>query len=94
MNKFEYMTVETIEKERIGDYKIVQAEVDNTASLYDKLLSAQRLGNEFKSKTSITFQTEDGPKRIETTVWSLTEHYIQIKSGVLIPLKSLIKVEF
>lgn len=88
------MSIQIIEKERIGEYKIVPAEVDNTAALYDKLRSAQRLGNEFKSKTTIVFQTEDGPKRIETTVWSLTERYIQIKNGILIPLKSIIKVDF
>ncbi|HLT87117.1 MAG TPA: hypothetical protein VKZ57_05970 [Sphingobacterium sp.] len=88
------MTVQIIEKERIGEYKIVPAEVDNTAALYDKLRSALRLGNEFKSKTTIVFQTEDGPKRVETTVWSLTEQYVQIKNGVLIPLRSIIKVDF
>ena len=88
------MTAQIIEKEHIGDYKIIPAEVDNTATLYDKLRAAQRLGNEFKSKTTIVFQTQDGPKRIETTVWSLTEQYIQIKNGVLIPLKSILKVDF
>lgn len=88
------MTVQIIEKERIGEYKIIPAEIDNTTALYGKLRSAQRLGNEFKSKTIIVFQTEDGPKRVETTVWSLTEQYVQIKNGVLIPLKSIIKVDF
>lgn len=88
------MTVQEIEKERINEYKIVSAEIDNTDALYDKLRSALRLGNEFKSKTTIVFQTEDGPKRIETTVWSLTDRYIQIKNGILIPLKSIIKVDF
>lgn len=88
------MAVQIIEKERIGEYKIIPAEVDNTTALYDKLRSAQRLGNEFKSKAAIVFQTEDGPKRVETTVWSLTEQYVQIKNGVLIPLKSIIKVDF
>lgn len=88
------MTVQTIEKESVGEYKIIPAEVDNTATLYSKLLSAQRLGNEFKSKTTIVFQTEDGPKRIETTVWSLTERYIQIKNGILIPLKAIVEVDF
>ena len=88
------MTVQTIEKERIVDYKIAPAEVDNTTALHNKLKGALRLGNEFKSKTTIIFQTEDGPKRIETTVWSLTDRYIQIKNGILIPLKSIISVDF
>lgn len=87
------MLGQIIEKEQIQEYKIISADTDRSASLRDRLHDAQRLGNEFKSKTSIVFQTEDGPKRIETTVWSLTENYVQIKSGVLIPLKSIIEVE-
>ena len=87
------MSIEIIEKERIAEYKFAPAEVDNTVAFYAKLQSAQRLGNEFKSKTTIVFQTIDGPKRVETTVWSLTERYIQIKNGILIPLKSIISVE-
>ena len=88
------MMGQIIEKEHIAAYKIIPAAVDKTETLQDKLLAAQRLGNEFKSKATIVFQTADGPKRIETTVWSLTERYIQIKSGVLIPLKSIIEVDF
>ncbi|TJZ53635.1 hypothetical protein FAZ15_16515 [Sphingobacterium olei] len=83
-----------IEKEEIGKYKIIPADVNRAVELNQKLSSAQRLGNEFKSKVSIIFQTEDGPKRVDTTVWSLTDDYIQIKSGVLIPLNALISVEF
>lgn len=86
------MIGQIIEKEHVSDYRIIPAEEDKSTVLREKLLSAQRLGNEFKSKTTIVFQTEDGPKRIETTVWSLTEQYVQIKSGVLIPLKSIIEV--
>ncbi|WP_437918400.1 hypothetical protein [Sphingobacterium sp. LRF_L2] len=88
------MIGQIIEKELISAYRIIPAEVDKTVVLYDKLLGAQRLGNEFKSKTTIVFQTEDGPKRIETTVWSLTEKYIQIKNGVLIPLKAIIEIDY
>lgn len=83
-----------IEKENIGDFKIVAAAQNRSEELRSKLRDAQRLGNEFKSKVSIAFQTEDGPKRVETTVWSLTENYVQLKSGVLIPLASIISVEF
>jgi hypothetical protein len=83
-----------IEKEHIQDFKIIHADQDRTKELYSKLLGAQRLGNEFKSKVAIVFQTEDGPKRVETTVWSLTEKYIQIKNGIHIPLNSIIEVDY
>lgn len=83
-----------IEKEHIGDYKIIPAENTQVSELFHKLSDAQRLGNEFKSKVSIAFNTEEGPMRVETTVWSLTDKYIQLKSAVLIPLISIISVEF
>ena len=88
------MTGITIEKEDVHKFKIIPSEIDNSSKFYLKLQNALRLGNEFKSKTTIVFNTEDGPKRIETTVWSLTERYIQIKHGILIPLKSLIEIEY
>ncbi|NGF57745.1 hypothetical protein G5B00_14595 [Parapedobacter sp. SGR-10] len=83
-----------IEKESISNYKIVAAERNRAEELSNKLYDAQRLGNEFKAKVCIVFQTDDGPKRVETTVWSLTDKYIQIKNGVLIPLSSIISVEY
>ena len=83
-----------IPKEDVDKFKFVPAEIDKSTQFMTKLQNALRLGNEFKSKTSIVFNTEDGPKRIETTVWSLTERYIQIKHGILIPLRSLIEIEY
>ncbi|WP_257214114.1 hypothetical protein [Sphingobacterium sp. 1.A.5] len=88
------MTGTLIEKEDVDKFRIIPAEVDKTITFSNKLQGAVRLGNEFKSKTTIVFNTEDGPKRIETTVWSLTDKYIQIKHGILIPLKSLIEIDY
>ncbi|EEI90315.1 hypothetical protein ACR78F_04460 [Sphingobacterium spiritivorum] len=88
------MIGELIAKEELPNYKIIPAPVDHSELLKDKLEGALRLGNAFKSKTTIVFQTEDGPKRIETTIWSVTDKYLQIKSGVLIPLKSVLGIEY
>ena len=83
-----------IEKEDIENHKILAAEINRSEELRSKLTDAQRLGNEFKSKASIVFNTVDGPLRVETTVWSVTDKYVQIKSGVLIPLAAILEVEF
>jgi len=85
---------ELIEKENLYQYKIIDAPVDHSLDLQSKLKNALRLGNEYKAKTNITFMTEEGPKRIETTVWSLTDKYLQIKGGILLPLKSLITIDY
>ncbi|MEG0697083.1 MAG: hypothetical protein RR447_08110 [Algoriella sp.] len=88
------MKAELIEKEEIFNYKFLDAPKDEVTVEVSKLNGAVRLGNEFKSKAYITFQTDQGPKKIETTVWSVTEKYLQIKNGVLIPLKSLIDIQY
>ncbi len=84
---------ELIEKEEVINYHFLPVEKKESNVTQEKLERALRLGNEFKSKTSISFLTDQGPKKIETTVWTLTEHFIQIKGSVSIPLKSLINVE-
>ena len=83
-----------IAKEEIPQYRIVPAFVDNSAHWERELGYAVRLGNEFKGKTHITFETTQGPRSISTTVWSVTDSYLQIKGGLNIPLNSLIEVHF
>ncbi len=85
---------ELIEKEEVVNYKFLDAPVEEVHVQKEKLAGAVRLGNEFKSKAYITFQTDQGPKKIETTVWTVTEKYLQIKNGVLIPIRSLIDIQY
>ncbi|PPL00297.1 hypothetical protein [Parapedobacter indicus] len=85
---------ELIPKEDIPKYKLTRASEDHSMELLDKLRGALRLGNEFKSKATITFQTLDGPKCVETTVWTLTEDALQIKNGVVLPLGSLLDIDY
>lgn len=87
-------TVELIPKEDIPKYQLMRASEDHVMELRQKLRGAVRLGNEFKSKATITFQTVEGPKRVETTVWTLTEDALQIKNGVVLPLGSLLAVDY
>ncbi|WP_068596232.1 hypothetical protein ACF3NR_05075 [Vaginella massiliensis] len=88
------MKAELIEKEEVINYKLLDAPVEERHVVKEKLQGAMRLGNEFKSKSYITFQTDEGPKKIETTVWNVTDNYIQIKNGVFIPISSLIDISY
>lgn len=83
-----------IAKEEIPLLKIVPAFVDNSERWRKELEYAVRLGNEYKGKTHITFETTQGPKAVETTVWSLSDDYLQLKGGMLIPLQSIIHIHF
>lgn len=86
------MDAQLIEKEQVVNYKFTKADKHDVNVTKDKLERALRLGNEYKTKTSIVFQTEEGAKRIDTTIWTLTEDFIQIKGGVAIPITSIIDV--
>lgn len=83
-----------IEKEQIPNYSIVPAFVDRTDYWEKELQYAARLGNEFKGKTAITFETTSGPRTVYTTVWSVTHNFMQLKGGLNIPLNSIIEVHF
>jgi hypothetical protein len=88
------IAAEWIAKEDIPKYRLARASEDHTGELQEKLHGALRLGNEFKSKAVITFQTLDGPKRVETTVWTLTDDCLQIKNGIVLPLGSLLDIDY
>lgn len=83
-----------IEKEEIPSYKIVPAFVDRSDYWQEELQYATRLGNEFKGKTSITFETTEGPRTVTTTVWSVMKDFLQLKGGLNIPLSSIIDIHF
>ncbi len=79
-----------IAKEQIPEYRIVPAFVDRSSLWLNQLQYSCRLGNEFKGKTVITFETTNGPKAVETTVWSVTDNHVTLKGGLAIPLSSVI----
>lgn len=88
------MTPELILKEDIKNYKIAPAKEDKSSQWLEKLEYALRLGNQFKGKTVITFQTNEGPKMVQTTVWSVTQKHLELKGGIDIPLSSLLDISF
>lgn len=88
------MNAELIEKETIAVDKIIPATTTLSEELSNKLFTTSRLGNEFKSKATITFNTTDGVKKVNTTVWAVTERFIQLKNNVHIPIKSIIDIDF
>lgn len=87
------MEAELIQKEEVSRFHFLPVQKKESEVTQAKLERALRLGNEYKSKTIITFLTDEGPKKIETTIWTLTDDFIQIKGSISIPLKSLINID-
>ncbi|PST82102.1 hypothetical protein C7T94_14955 [Pedobacter yulinensis] len=88
------MIAELIEKENIQVRSIIPAGAAAAKNLFEKLQVATRLGNTYKSKTMLTFNTLNGPKKVETTVWSATEAFVQLKHGIHIPVAGIIEVDY
>jgi hypothetical protein len=86
--------IQTIEKESITGLRFVKQSSVTDLDLESILTSARRLGNEFKGKVRIVFQTEDGLKQTETTIWGFTPEYIQLKGAVYIPIESIVSINF
>ena len=86
-----------ITKEEIPSFDIIHRHDEMTSEdeklLRSKMEKAMLLGNGYKGKVRIVFETELGPRAVETTVWSADNKGIALKSGVYIPLDAVIDVE-
>lgn len=58
-----------------------------------RLFLAMLMGNNFRSKVRIVFNTLEGYKEVFTTVWATTEKFILLKGGAFIPIESIAHVE-
>jgi hypothetical protein len=85
-------SIELIPKEEIKNHRFVKVRTDMGKELRELVNRAERLGNSFKGKVTIVFETENGPKKTETTVWNSTNEFIQLKGGVMIPIVSISEI--
>lgn len=79
-----------ISKESISAFKFTKTEVLETFSEIverrEKLDKATLLGNAFHNKVKIVFNTKEGIKEVETTIWASTDKNIILKGGISIPI--------
>ena len=63
-------------------------------SLIRRLYQAMILGNTYKSSVKLIFNTSDGYRYTESTIWSKTDNSIMLHGGKYIPINSIYNVEF
>lgn len=88
------MEPSTINKEDIkGKVRFPTADALSTKEAREerkkKLEKAMLLGNGYKGKIKIIFNTEEGERMVETTVWATTDSTIQLKGDVSIPIHAI-----
>ncbi len=57
-----------------------------------ELQRAMSLGNLSQSKVKIFFQDDAGLKKVETTIWGITDKSVILKKSTIIPLERILAV--
>ncbi|WP_266204398.1 hypothetical protein [Pontibacter kalidii] len=88
-----------INKERIPTLKFSKKDVlqdpDAKSRRYYAANRATILSNTFRTKSMITFKTETGEKkRVEAALWGLDKDFVLLKSGMFLPLRSILEINY
>ncbi|PCJ25530.1 MAG: hypothetical protein COA97_07620 [Flavobacteriales bacterium] len=59
-----------------------------------RIVRAMKLGNNGKYKVKIIFEDLESLKKVETTIWGVTEKNIILKKGTLIPIHRIHEIKF
>ena len=62
--------------------------------IIQRLEKATLLGNIHHSKGINYFQDDEGPKKVETTIWATGTKFICLKGGMWIPISRILDVEY
>jgi hypothetical protein len=76
---------EEIEKSHFPDQEVLLTQEDINHRQYEAE-RAMKLGNYFKDKVQIVFEDMEGIKKVETTIWGITDKRLLLKRGLMIPL--------
>ncbi len=89
-------SIHQIEKEQIRNFKFPKNEVlllkRDQNSRCQALKRAMSLGNLERQKVNILFVDNSGFKKVETTVWGVTDSSVILKQSTVIPLKRILSV--
>ncbi|WP_378172693.1 hypothetical protein [Aquimarina sp. SS2-1] len=88
--------VQLIEKEKIKFLTFPKEDVlDKRKDQIDRILELQRalsLGNLERHKVRIVFVDNKGFKKVETTIWGITDKEVILKQATIIPLERIISI--
>ncbi len=90
-------TITRVDKSQLNSISFgrnLNLEKGSRSVLRYNLQRALRLGNLYKSHVLIQFYNEDGHyMETEATIWAVSEKYIMIKGGMVIPIESIVDVK-
>lgn len=92
----ENVAVRKVEKERLQEIQFFNVEPHSKKEknqLHKSLHLGMLLGNIYRNKVKIYFESAEGQKMVETTIWAVTDKNVVLKGGVIIPITALHKVD-
>ena len=88
--------IKIVQKEQIKFLKFPKEDVlkkeKEKNNLILELRRAMYLGNLEREKVRITFKDDSGTKRVETTIWAVTDESVILKQSTVIPLSRILSV--
>lgn len=86
-----------IQKEKVADLHFPQEDILKSEMLKKergtKINQAISLGNLEHQKVKIYFSDNTGKKKVETTIWAVTDSAIVLKQNIIIPIHRIHKLE-
>lgn len=92
-HKYDFLEKEAVRFLKFPNEEILKDEAEILKRKCD-LAYALLLGNNFKHKVKIYFKDSDSKRLIETTIWHADEKFISLKSGSILPINRIIKIEY
>ncbi len=90
------MNIQIVQKEEIKFLKFPKKDVlDKRKDQIERFLELQRalfLGNLEHQKVRIIFVDNEGIKKVETTIWGITDKEVILKQSTIIPLERIINI--
>lgn len=97
MENSAFANIAIIEKEEVVNLTFPSDHVVVEPSKKERLLSdlhkATSLGNLSKHKVDISFEDNEGVKKVNTTIWAITEKSVLLKKGVFLPIHRIHSVD-
>ncbi len=98
MNAVATKTVTIVAKENVSQLTFPKSDVLFSEIKQDerkrRIVRAMKLGNNKKFKVKIIFEDMESLKKVETTIWGVTEKNIILKQGTLIPIQRIHEIKF
>jgi uncharacterized protein (UPF0248 family) len=98
MNAITKPEITLVEKEEIFEFIFPRVEVLDCEikrnEREERIRKAKKLGNSLKGKVKIIFEDTTSLKKVETTIWGVTEKNIILKRSTLIPIHRIHEIKF